>query len=367
MDNNKKFGLSSFILFFAKTMIEVFIPIILYNRGFNITEILIYMMFQYFLAIIITYIIPKIDNIVKYKGLIIINTIFYVITYIFLFNMNNNVINLFFLSLFYTIHTTIFWILRHIYMIELYPMNNLSKSVGNILIITELAFLFSSYIGAFILENYGNIILITISSILLILGNIILLSTKIKNVDSKINFNILKRIPKKNILFFLLEQFKVIALFIFPLYLTIYLKVDYKFIGTFNILISVSSIIFIFIFSRIMNKKKKSYLFITTLIYCILWILKININIKIIILLIALLEGIVSKLYQTSVTRFMYALGKHYDTLEYVTITEILFNLMRLIIILFMFIFIKDLKIILYICIVGLFLTGIVKFNDMND
>ncbi len=367
MDNNKKFSVSSFISFFAKTMIEVFIPIILFNRGFSIKEILMYMAFQYFFAIIVVYLIPKIDDLIKYKGLIIINTIFYVVTYIFLFNMNNTILNLSLLALFYTIHTSIFWILRHIYMMEIYPMNGLSKSVGNILIITELSFLFSSYIGAFLLEHYNNIILIIISSVLLIISNIILIRTKIDDVPSEIDFSILKNIPKKNILFFILEQFKVIAVFIFPLYLTIYLKVDYKFIGMFNILISMSSIIFIFVFSRIINKKKKSYLFITTLIYSILWILKINVKVKIIILIIAFLEGIVSKLYQTSVTRFMYALGKHYKTLDYVTITEILYNVIRLLITLIIFLFVNDLKLILYICTVGLFLTGIVKFNDLND
>jgi len=116
-----------------------------------------------------------------------------------------------------------------------------------------------------------------------------------------------------------------------------------------------------------MNKKKKSYLFITTLMYSILWILKINIKLKIIILLIAFLEGIVAKLYQTSVTRFLYALGKHYNTLDYVTITEILFNVIRLLITLIILLFVDDLKIILYICTFGLFLTGVVKFNDLND
>ena len=142
MDNNKKFSISSFISFFAKTMIEVFIPIILFNKGFSIKEIFIYMAFQYFFAIIVVYLSPKIDDLIKYKGLIIINSIFYIITYFFLFNMTNTILNLALLAFFYTIHTSIFWILRHIYMIKIYPMNNLSKSVGNILIITELAFLF---------------------------------------------------------------------------------------------------------------------------------------------------------------------------------------------------------------------------------
>jgi len=89
MDNNKKFGLSSFILFFAKTMIEVFIPIILYNRGFNITEILIYMMFQYFLAIIITYIIPKIDNIVPVIIAVVAAFSVPILDFIFTFSISN--------------------------------------------------------------------------------------------------------------------------------------------------------------------------------------------------------------------------------------------------------------------------------------
>ena len=367
MDNNKKFNLFTLISFFAKSMIEIFIPIILYNRGFNIDQIFTYMLFQYLLSIIVVYFIPKLNNKVKYKGLVVLNTIFFVITYIFLFNMSNNILNMFFLAFFYTIHTSIFWILRHTYVIEIHPIKNLSKNVGNILIFTELAYLFSAYVGAFILEKYNNIVLIIIASILLIISNIILLTIKIKPIQSKINLKIIKEIPTKNIIFFVLEQFKVIGIFIFPLYLTIYLNVSYKFIGIFNIIIGMSSIIFIFLFSRFINKKKKSYLFITTVFYSILWLLKININVKIFILIIAFLEGVISKIYQTSVTRFLYALGKHYDTLEYVTITEILFNIIRSIIIFTTLFFIKDLKILLYICTIGLFLTGIVRFNDLND
>lgn len=367
MDNNKKFNLSVFISMFAKNMIEVFIPIILYNRGFSINEIFIYMLFHYLLSIVITYSIPKLNHIFKTKGLIIISTIFFIITYIFLFYMNKSILSLFLLALFYTLHSSIYWILRHFYVIGLYEINNMSKSVGNVLIFTELAFLFSSYIGALILDNSNNVILIIIASILLLISNIILLKINIKHQDTKIDLKILKEIPRKNILFFILEQFKVLGIFIFPLYITIFLKTNYKFIGVFNILVSISSIMFIFLFSRLISKKKKSYLFITTVFYTILWLLKINIKLKIIILIVAFLEGITSKIYQTSVTRFLYALGKKYDNLNYVTVVEMLFNIVRFIITLITYFFIKDLKVFLYICTIGLFLTGIVKFNDLND
>ena len=65
--------------------------------------------------------------------------------------------------------------------------------------------------------------------------------------------------------------------------------------------------------------------------------------------------------YQNCQTR-----GRKYNTLEYVTVIEIFFNIIRFIIILFAVLFIKDLKILLYICTLGLLLTGFVKFNDLN-
>ena len=353
MDNNKKFNIFTFLSFFAKSMIEMFIPIILYNRGVSLTNIFIYSMFTYILSIIVILIIPYLNKIFKYKGLIIINMIFFTLTYIFMFNMDNSIKSLLILALLYTIHTSIYWILRHMYIIKVYSKENMSKSVGNILIFAEAAYLFSSYVGAIIMDSYNNFILI-------------LIVTLINQIDQKINFSILKKIPKQDLIFFIFEQFKVIGIYIFPLYLAIYLNVSYKFIGLFNIVIGIASIIFIFWFSRLISKKKKSYMLPTTILYCLVWVLKINIKVKIIILVIAFLEGIISKIYQTSVTRFLYDLGRKFNTLEYVTVIEIFFNIIRFIIILFAVLFIKDLKILLYICTLGLLLTGFVKFNDLN-
>lgn len=367
MDNNKKFNITTFLTFFGKNMIEAFIPIILYKKGFSINNIMLYLMFQYIISIFVIWLIPIIDKHLKYRGLVIINTLFFIIGYTFLFYMNNSILNLFLLALFHILHGSVFWILRHIYIIQIYPNDNLSKNVGNILIFMELALLFSSYISAYILEKSNQLILIIIASIILIIGSIILLTIRINDFDNKMNFKVLKALKTKNVIFFILEQFKVIAITLFPLYITIFLDVNYKFIGLFNVLIGISSIIFIFLFSRLINKRKKSYLLPTAIFYSLLWFLKINVNVKIIVLIIAFLEGIISKIYQTSTTRFLYSLGKHFNTIEYVTVVEMLFGFIRFIIISIALLFIKDLKLLLYICSLGLLLTGFVKFNDLND
>ena len=87
MDNNKKFNITTFLTFFGKNMIEAFIPIILYKKGFSINNIMLYLMFQYIISIFVIWLIPIIDKHLKYRGLVIINTLFFIIGYTFLFYM----------------------------------------------------------------------------------------------------------------------------------------------------------------------------------------------------------------------------------------------------------------------------------------
>lgn len=364
MKKNLLFSFYTFISFLGKNIIECFILIILYNQHYNIKDIFLYLLIQYILSVLINFIIPKVKNIIQNKGLIIINTIFYILTYIVLFYMNKSFTKLILLATFYTIHSSIFWILRHSYVMEIYNKDNMSKSVGNLLIITEISYIISSIIGTILLDKASNTLLLIISSILLIISSYILYKIKVKEEQSKLNLNILKELDKNNIFFFIVEQFKVLALVIFPLYLFIYLKTNYKFIGLINIVTSISSIIILFIYSRVMNKKKKSYLIFVASFYALLWILKINIKIKILVLCITFLEGITSKIYQLIIARFMYALGKNYNSCDYAIATEMLFNFIRFIIISIYLIFINNIKIFLYICSIFILMSGFIKFKD---
>ena len=365
MKKNLLFSFYTFISFLGKNIIECFIPIILYNQHYKIKEIFIYLLIQYILSTLINFIIPKLKNKFNNKGLIIINTIFYIITYIILFYYNKTFIKLILLAITYTIHSSIFWVLRHSYVMDIYNRDNMSKTVGNLLILTEISFIISSLIGTILLDKSSKLLLLIISSILLIVSSFILYSIKIDEEKTcKLNLTILKKFDKNNIFFFIVEQFKVLALVTFPLYIYIYLNTNYKFIGVLNIATSISSIIVLFIYSRIMNKKKKSYLLFVAILYSILWILKINIRIKLLVIVITFLEGITCKIYQLIISRFMYSLGKKYNSCDYALITEFLFNFIRSIIIIIYLLFINDLKIFLYICSIFILISGFIKFKD---
>ena len=365
MKNNLLFSFFTFLSFLGKNIIECFIPIILYNNHYNINQIFIYLLIQYIFSIIFLLIIPKIKNKYKIKSLILINVLFYILTYLIFYYIYNNIYKLILVSIFYAAHSTIYWVLRHSYIIDIYQKDNMSKYMGNILIITEISFIISSIIGTYLLDKSNNLLLLIISSILLIISNIFLYKIKLEDdKNNYIDFSILKKLDNTNILFFIIEQFKVLAITIFPLYIYIYLNTNYKFIGILNIVISISSIIVLFIYSRIMNKKKKSYLYIVAPIYFLLWILKINIKIKLLVIIITFIEGISAKIYQLIISRFLYAIGKYYNAFNYSIITEILFSFIRFIIIVIYLIFIKDLKTFIIICSLFLLASGFIKIKD---
>lgn len=368
MTNNKKYSLYTFFTFFAKSIIEIFIPIILYKNNVPLNNIYIYLIFLYANSVLIILLFQNLYKIFKYKGLIIISNVFFIVMLYYLFYIfNKSIVSLYILALFQSLYISHYWILRHLYFIKIYIKDNTSKCVGNILIVSESAVMFSSYLGALLLSKNLYSIIIILSGIILFVGNIFLIAIKINEPYKKIDFRIIKKIPRNDYYIFGLEQFKTIAMQLFPLYLIIYLKVNYSFIGLFNIIISIASIISVFFFSRLISKKKQSYIIPTVIIFSILWILKINIKTKFIILIIAFIEGIISKIYQTTSSRLFYDVGEKFNIANYIIITELFLNIIKLIIIILFVIFIKDLKILLYICIGGLFLTGFIKYNDLND
>ena len=80
-------------------------------------------------------------------------------------------------------------------------------------------------------------------------------------------------------------------------------------------------------------------------------------------MVIVFIEGLLVKMYETSSTTNMYMLGKNYNPDSYILVVETIFNWIRIIIILFWLVCSLKLKIILYTCIIGLIITGLIPFK----
>lgn len=365
MSDLKKYNIFIFITSFAKLLVEIFIPLILYNMSFTIKEIILFLILKYsfcLLFIPVGYFIGK-----KYSvsTLMILSSIIFSITYIYLTQINKNLTSLIILSILYSSYLMFYWLGRHTYGLSIIEDKKTTDNVSLYNIFTILGGLFSPFIGSYIIEKTSTLTLSTIVLVLMIISIIPL--TKIKKI--KLNSNtqikhIIKSFPKTNYIFNTLDQLRYILYTVLPLWIYINIKSKYSYIGILNIITGLGSIIYIYLLSKKMDKNKKDYLSLSLLIMGIIYLLKITITSNLAYLIITLLEGITKSSLDTITLRNTYVYQKNYCITSYIIFTEIINNIARTLFLIIFYIFNVPLKTMLLICILGIFLNVFVKYDD---
>lgn len=365
MSDLKKYNIFIFITSFAKLLVEIFIPLILYNMSFTIKEIILFLILKYsfcLLFIPVGYFIGK-----KYSvsTLMILSSIIFSITYIYLSQINKNLTSLIILSILYSSYLMFYWLGRHMYGLSIIEDKKTTDNVSLYNIFTILGGLFSPFIGSYIIEKTSTLTLSTIVLVLMIISIIPL--TKIKKL--KLNPNtqikhIIKSFPKTNYIFNTLDQLRYILYTVLPLWIYINIKSKYSYIGILNIITGLGSIIYIYLLSKKMDKNKKDYLSLSLLIMGIIYFLKIIITSNLAYLIITLFEGITKSSLDTITLRNTYVYQKNYCITSYIIFTEIINNIARTLFLIIFYIFNVPLKTMLLICILGIFLNVFVKYDD---
>lgn len=365
MSDLKKYNIFIFITSFAKLLVEIFIPLILYNMSFTIKEIILFLILKYsfcLLFIPVGYFIGK-----KYSvsTLMILSSIIFSITYIYLSQINKNITSLIILSILYSSYLMFYWLGRHTYGLSIIEDKKTTDNVSLYNIFTILGGLFSPFIGSYIIEKTSTLTLSTIVLVFMIISIIPL--TKIKKI--KLNPNtqikhIIKSFPKTNYIFNTLDQLRYILYTVLPLWIYINIKSKYSYIGILNIITGLGSIIYIYLLSKKMDKNKKDYLSLSLLIMGIIYLLKITITSNLAYLIITLFEGITKSSLDTITLRNTYVYQKNYCITSYIIFTEIINNIARTLFLIIFYIFNVPLKTMLLICILGIFLNVFVKYDD---
>ena len=365
MSDLKKYNIFIFITSFAKLLVEIFIPLILYNMSFTIKEIILFLILKYsfcLLFIPVGYFIGK-----KYSvsTLMILSSIIFSITYIYLSQINKNLTSLIILSILYSSYLMFYWLGRHTYGLIIIEDKKTTDNVSLYNIFTILGGLFSPFIGSYIIEKTSTLTLSTIVLVLMIISIIPL--TKIKKI--KLNPNtqikhIIKSFPKTNYIFNTLDQLRYILYTVLPLWIYINIKSKYSYIGILNIITGLGSIIYIYLLSKKMDKNKKDYLSLSLLIMGIIYLLKITITSNLAYLIITLFEGITKSSLDTITLRNTYVYQKNYCITSYIIFTEIINNIARTLFLIIFYIFNVPLTTMLLICILGIFLNVFVKYDD---
>lgn len=368
MDNNqKKFSLYVFLSTFARNLIEVFIPIILYKYGYSLKEVILYYLFVNLFSLILSHPCFYLSNKYNNKILSIIGIISFVILQLLLNNLQNNIIYLLFISLAFATYRRGYWISRRYYNLKIIKKDNISKTYSLISIINEIGLIFSSYIGSLFLD-FISIDALTIISIVLFLISTIplyLLKFEHKETDSKLELiKTVKQIPKSNIYLFGTYELLNVVKFLFPLYLFIYVKNNYQTVGIFNLFANLSTIIFAYIYGKKINKEK-NYLSLSILFIIIVYILKLNFSTSILII-IAFLEGIALKMYELSIQKEFYSLSKKFEYQNYNLVYELTQNIFRTLTVLILYLFFNDLKTMITFVLIIILSSIFIKFKNVE-
>ena len=365
MTNLKKYNIFITITTFAKLMIEVFIPLLLYNIGFQLNEILIFYLVQFFTIFLFNIPATYIGQKITFKKLMIISSILFSITYIYINYITKNIIKLIILSILNGLYLSTYWIGRHIYGISIIKEKETTDNVSKYMIFGIIGSLPASYIGAYILEKYGYISLSIIILILSFISLFPLFKIKINQKINKIKIKqIIKKFPKQNYIFLFFDQLKFFTILLFPLYIYINIKSELKYIALTNVIIGISSILYILYIAKKMDENKKDYLKPMLLAMFITLLIKLNINSSNIILFIIFIEGISKSALDTIILRNTYSYKANYNNISYILFIEQLYSLFRFIITTIYLILEVNLKTILYIGTFSLLINTFIGFKQ---
>lgn len=368
MDSNqKKFSLYVFLSTFSRSLIEVFIPIILYKFGFSLIEVLFYYLFVNLFSLILSYPCFYLSNKYNNKLLAIIGIISFVILQLLLNNLYDSTLFLIILSFFFALYRRGYWISRRFYNLKVIHKENISSTYSLISIINQVGLIISSYIGSLFLDFISMDILTVISIILFLLSIIplYLLSFNHKENDSKLEVSkVFKKIPKTDLYLFGTFELLNVIKFLFPLFLFIYVKDNYQVVGLLSLFTNLATIIFVYFYGRKINKEK-NFLGMSIFLVFSVYLLKLNFS-SYLLVLISFFEGIVTKMYEISIQKEFYSLSKKFEYQSYNCVYEMIQNLFRTMVVGILFWFAEDLKIMILIVLLFILSGVFLKFKKVS-
>lgn len=358
----KKLTLYNIFLFLSnisRNIVEIFSFVYLYQKGYKIKNILLFYSIYYLVGVFISYITVYLTKYIKRKVLLIISGLLYGISFYYLSVMRATNYNLVILSIVLSTSSFIYHTIRHYYAMNLVDKVE-DKKIASILISAYLPIIFSSILGSYIVDKYSILVSSIIVIILSIISIIPLIFIKDDITNNKIEYS---KINSNKLVFFILEQFKVIFLLLEPIYLYLYVKKSLNYVGAFNILICISSIIYLYYIAHRINISK--YFKYINIIFCLVLLFKLNVTNKYILLIVALLEGLGIKSFELTSNKNIYNI-ENSNINGYLITCELIFCFLRSLICLIFYLFIDNVKVMLYISLVPIFLISFVNLADIK-
>ncbi len=323
----KKFNTFNFLSTFARSLIEIFISLYLFKKGFTLNQIVLFYILENAFSIFLSYIYVLIGEKYNYCVPMFIGIISFVIVQILLLDCINSLGYIILVSFMYSMYRRGYWVSRRFYITNIMPKKESSESFSIVMIVSQLGSIIAGYIGSILLDGLNMNILIVISSIILFLSVIPLINVKYEKKNNKIklreNF---KKYDKKNLIAFSMYELSNLLEFIFPIYVAVYVTNTYTMAGSVNAISNISIIVFIFIYGKII--KKKNHFIASMIAFIIINLLKV-ITVNYIILAIYFVEGIIKKMQNQSINKIYFENRSQLDITHHNLIYQIIESFFR--------------------------------------
>ena len=371
--NKNLFNTYVFLTTFSRNLLEVFIGTILYKIGFTIHQVIYYYvmvnLFSLIIAIPITHISKKYSN----KMLSVVGVLAFLCLQITLNHISKKLIYLYAVAFFFALYRRAYWISRRYYTMQILDdKKNIASKYSIISIINQLGVIISAYVGSLLLQFVSIKSITIISFILLGISLFVLYQLKFEYENNNIKINLLETIkctPKSSIMNIACYETQNVVKFLFPLFVILYVKNTYTAIGIINLIANIASLIFTYVYGRLINNKK-NFLKLSIVLFVIIKVFEIN-SCGVILMILSFAEGFAARMYEQSFHKEHFKLSKKFEYCNYNFMYEITQNVARLLIISFLYFFIKDVRVMLYISLgfitLGLFFNFKTETNKTDS
>jgi len=311
----KELFVSSIIVNFALAMVQFFEPIYLYQIGYPLIKIAIFYLIVYILYFFLIPFGAKFANKYGYENGMFLGTVFYVVFYVCLFLIPQFPILFYIAAIIYTFQKIFYWTAFHADFAHNSEDTEEAREISSVTVSNAVMFIVGPILGGLIITYFGFSVLFLVVSILFLVSNIPMLLTKEKfdyrTYEYKKVFDIFKKGKLKNFLACMGYGEELIVLVLWPIFMSTII-ISYSKLGSLVSVATALTLLATLYIGRICDLKEKiKVLRFGSIIYSIIWFLRIFVRSITPIFLIDTASKISKSIVSVPITAIFYEKAKY--------------------------------------------------------
>ena len=331
---------------FARAIVDVFIPVIMFKSGYSVHYCILYYLVMNLCSLFMSGPLSHIAKRFGNKVLAVASIFFFIALQFLLLKLDGSLPILYLVSFVYAGYKRCYWISRRFYTLHIIHKHNVGKVYAIISILHQLSVMAATYMSALLLDGLNQYLLIGISVTILLLSLIPLFRIDMKHERNGAKIELrktLSKIPPSDMLHFGIYELWNVMKFIFPIYVAIYVKDSYQAVGIVSIVTDLAIIVFSYLFGKRLDSSNRDFLQLSIFLVILTYAAKTTTTYGI-LLVVSFLEGFTTKMFEISLNRDLHLLSKKFEYDNYNLAYELAEDFIRTLASLLIFILPLDLK-----------------------